>query len=784
MTLQYGHQGQLRLLAEVGRDARAVLYQAARGEQLLTVKVLTSPVADVPEERVRLRREAGLLARLRHPGMPKVLGVDELDGRPCLVMEHVAGERLSERLARGALSEQEVVRLAEALTGSLQELHSHGILHRNLNPGNVLIDQDDHVWLVGFDSVSGWAGESSLWEALLYGAPELIGELRRPIDGRADLYALGAVLFEAATGRPPFQAPTRDELIRLHASLIPPDVCRLNPTISPALGAIIARLLAKEPADRYQTGAGLLFDLKRLDELNQAYRGDAPVVLGMDDRLASASEMRLRGHLEALLHVSMVSQASALHPRMALDAMIRTLGAERALLLESADGTAAPQPTLGRSADGADLADLQTYRPTVVKQAWESRAPVFFMGGGTDQTPPRDEPYMVMAAPLLVRDRLLGVVYVECSVAKGTFFEEDVQVATALSSHIATALETARLAHLQAEVESERRQRRLADGLRDLTHALSAAMTQEEVVERFMVALPQITPHDCAAVLYGKESILQVLAAVGFGAMDPLVGQTVVLTADEQLYSIVRSGEALVVPITHEGAPFPWRGPIRSWVAAPLMSNREVVGLLVLGSRTANTFDPYEMGVVETAAASAGMALEKARLFDEVRRRAITDDLTQAYNRRHLMDIASRELSRAVRKGFPLSVIMLDVDHFKTFNDTYGHFVGDEVLRAVVQRSTRSLREADVLGRYGGEEFAVVLPDTTAEGASKVAERLQKAISGEPILTRRGPLSVTVSMGIAAVRSQDENLANLFNRADDALYAAKSAGRNRVVVSD
>jgi diguanylate cyclase (GGDEF)-like protein len=157
---------------------------------------------------------------------------------------------------------------------------------------------------------------------------------------------------------------------------------------------------------------------------------------------------------------------------------------------------------------------------------------------------------------------------------------------------------------------------------------------------------------------------------------------------------------------------------------------------------------------------------------------AITDGLTQVHNRRYFMGRAEEELHRAQRYGRAFSLLLIDVDHFKRVNDTFGHQVGDDVLVAVARRLGTSLRSTDVLARYGGEEFVVCLPETDIERARDAAERLRAAIDAEvvPALGR----SVTVSIGGAALTPDALSIPSLLKLADDALYRAKAAGRNRV----
>ena len=169
------------------------------------------------------------------------------------------------------------------------------------------------------------------------------------------------------------------------------------------------------------------------------------------------------------------------------------------------------------------------------------------------------------------------------------------------------------------------------------------------------------------------------------------------------------------------------------------------------------------------------------QVLQEVQKLAVTDSLTGLLNRRHFFELAEHELRRAKRYSRPLSAIMLDVDHFKQINDTYGHTVGDEVLREVAQVCMKETRNVDVLGRYGGEEFVIVLPECEAHAAREVAERLRQSIAELSMSTPEGPVQVTASLGVSSLSSPSTTLDALISAADTALYSAKRGGRDNVV---
>jgi diguanylate cyclase (GGDEF)-like protein len=174
--------------------------------------------------------------------------------------------------------------------------------------------------------------------------------------------------------------------------------------------------------------------------------------------------------------------------------------------------------------------------------------------------------------------------------------------------------------------------------------------------------------------------------------------------------------------------------------------------------------------------------IELEHLNAEVQRLSVIDELTHLYNRRGFFEMGHREVERAKRFGKPLSAIMLDIDQFKQFNDRYGHAIGDKVLEEVATRCGLQLRKVDIFGRYGGEEFSVLLPETKIADARITAERLRYHTSLESVSTEFGLLSVTISLGIAIFDGNTMGLEELLEHADQALYKAKESGRNRVCV--
>lgn len=197
---------------------------------------------------------------------------------------------------------------------------------------------------------------------------------------------------------------------------------------------------------------------------------------------------------------------------------------------------------------------------------------------------------------------------------------------------------------------------------------------------------------------------------------------------------------------------------------------------------------PFQGALFVAAAAAAIVSnfafllLHKERAEGEGARMATMDPLTGAYNRRTFHEIAERELSRIRRAGQPLSIIVVDLDHFRPVNERYGNRVGDQVLQKIADIVRTALRKEDMLVRYGGEQFLVMLPDVPGPGAVVVAGRIRKAVEAEPLLVEGNTIAMTVSVGVSARLDEGpESIENLLGRADEALALAKQRGRNRVV---
>jgi diguanylate cyclase (GGDEF)-like protein len=219
------------------------------------------------------------------------------------------------------------------------------------------------------------------------------------------------------------------------------------------------------------------------------------------------------------------------------------------------------------------------------------------------------------------------------------------------------------------------------------------------------------------------------------------------------------------------------------FVAAPIVTAGRVTGMLALAGRAAGRVGAETESFLAQVANQAMIVSENSRLFDRVRNLSIRDGLTGVFNRRHVMEVLGIEYERSARYSSEMSVIMVDIDHFKKINDVYHHQAGDTVIRDVAKLLSDSVRSVDSVGRYGGEEFIAILPHTHSEGARLIAERVRRGVEAQVFkVTGDREIRCTVSVGVASAPSDTiRSASDLVREADKALYRAKESGRNQVV---
>ncbi len=386
-----------------------------------------------------------------------------------------------------------------------------------------------------------------------------------------------------------------------------------------------------------------------------------------------------------------------------------------------------------------------------------------------------------MGVPLLFEGQLMGMITLDYKEV-GFFTQEHERLVSLFAQHAAIALHNAQLHDTQQkrtrELEALHRATRL------LLHSLDVQRVAETFLDICLEAVPT-AEKGALMVLDESEGILRMLVCRGY--RDERV-RTLTLPLDAPSYAAkaVRERRGFVVEDVWADYRIRYRGhirevgEIRSAVVVPLMSRDEILGVFALDATYPHAFTEEDLRLLETFAATAGLVIHNAQLHQQIEHTSRIDPLTGLYNRRGFFYLADHLLGRTDRMLDDTAVLLFDIDHFKQVNDTFGHDVGDEVLRELAHRAQTLLRERDVVARYGGEEFVILLTNVSPEIAMTVAERLRHRIGHVPFKTSAGRLPITVSIGVAMkpAHGGPVSLAQLITWADKALYAAKNAGRN------
>jgi diguanylate cyclase (GGDEF)-like protein len=326
--------------------------------------------------------------------------------------------------------------------------------------------------------------------------------------------------------------------------------------------------------------------------------------------------------------------------------------------------------------------------------------------------------------------------------------------------------------------------RRVAEALHQTGVALSQTLDPKQMSSLILELLGRIIPFDIGVFLTAQGADLRLDGLRGFPDGQPLLGRSFSVAGCRLCNNAVLRKRPLISAITSPEdilLPIPPGAVIRSYMGIPLVFQEHIQGLLALYDSRPNYFTERDIRIAEPFANQVAISLENSRLFEELSRRAITDNLTGLLNRRAFSEAAEREFERARRYRRPLSLILFDIDKFKSVNDAHGHLIGDQVLRVLSDTVRKTTRATDSVCRWGGEEFLILMPEQGHDQAVATAERLRQDASNLVVVTPSGHLSLTISLGVASLkRQEDETLDSLIGRADAAMYEAKAAGRNTV----
>jgi diguanylate cyclase (GGDEF)-like protein len=424
-----------------------------------------------------------------------------------------------------------------------------------------------------------------------------------------------------------------------------------------------------------------------------------------------------------------------------------------------------------KNGEGAIGTVVETHEPLIISNyhEWEKASPQY-----------KDVPwYSVIAAPFLFYDKVIGAISVINSAPDQEFTKSDKEILSFFGQHAAIAVENARL------FEKEKRAAERSAVLHKVSQQIVAArLDSEEIYHAIHQAVRSLMPADAFVINILEESgtILNPVYLFDQGKqfhMPPypsdagLTGR--VIKKKESSYISDLKNDPRASNYFHYGRP----QHVRSILVVPMWRRGEVIGALSTQSYQPHAYQSDDQYLLEMLASYAAIALDNTQMFVHIQELAITDSLTGLYNRRHLFELGQREFLRAQRLNRPLSIIMIDIDHFKIVNDTYGHLKGDEMLRDLAQLIKMDVREIDIVGRFGGEEFTIILPETNAAASKEIAERIRNRVQDSLYDQDNEILSIRISLGIAELESSTHSFDAILEHADRALYDAKYAGKNQ-----
>lgn len=410
-----------------------------------------------------------------------------------------------------------------------------------------------------------------------------------------------------------------------------------------------------------------------------------------------------------------------------------------------------------------------------------------------------------LCVPIKLKEHVLGVINAE-STKRDAFTIDDERLLVTLAGQLATTIEQLRTAQAERRwLDQLEHSNKLIYSLANIMTNIEKALNPDEIIQALGMELKEINLI-CLVATYDKDSELFTVnyTSISSQTLDQLenhyrfllVGYVFSFNQMDSVLNIENLSQPVVISEPEDEIQILFARKRKMGISntlqkvginadiklmrLPLLFEENLLGILwVWGKGITET----DLPVMSIFAKQIGISLERARLFQEVQSLAFTDPLTGVHNRRSLFELSRVEFSRAHRLNRPICCMMLDLDHFKQINDNYGHQTGDQVLQEFAKRCKNSVREMDLIGRYGGEELMIILPETNIITALQIAERMCDSLAETPIKVHDGEISATVSVGVAAKDENTTQLETLIARADQAMYIAKHKGRNRVALS-
>ncbi|HXE71547.1 MAG TPA: diguanylate cyclase [Candidatus Nitrosotenuis sp.] len=394
-----------------------------------------------------------------------------------------------------------------------------------------------------------------------------------------------------------------------------------------------------------------------------------------------------------------------------------------------------------------------------------------------------------LCVPMRVAGKVEGAIYLG-ALEPGTLTEEHLHTLAHLATHAGPSIRMAQLLEeKERDLELERTlrgilqaQNRKLEGLKRIAERIGRNPSLENCAITLAEELATMLPQARSVVVFFTEGAdgLDLVPVYAHTPYADFVGKLMVRGDDGLMGEAIGRRQCLIVPDT-AGCPHPnLLAYERSVILAPLVYEAESMGCLYLGAAEAGTFTELDRDLMETIAYQAALAVKNARSFERSQEMARTDGLTGLATHREFKARLEEEMVSARKRSRPLSLIMVDTDHFKTYNDTLGHPAGDRLLKDIAALLRESVRASDIVCRYGGDEFALILKECPKDRAVETAHRIREAFQ---LRFASHPVQVTSSIGVANFPLDAQTLKELTQAADDALYCSKRGGRNRVSVA-
>lgn len=421
---------------------------------------------------------------------------------------------------------------------------------------------------------------------------------------------------------------------------------------------------------------------------------------------------------------------------------------------------------------------LKRRAPVRMNSAQGLKGVTYYEGGGPNVQ-------ALLAVPIIEGSGLVRGVLVADRLGHEPFSDQDEKLLSTIAGEVLRSIEVERVMSYIRKTRDEK------DRFFRAIEELNRAGSPEQVFVAVLESTRQLASLDFCAVTLVSE--------VDGKRMHRVARMTGVTAQGKALEGrSFPDNNGLVANVVRYGAPLPGRDlkamdrqvifddetQIRGLGALkifPLVAGDRILGTLVAGSRKKANFEQDVLRMIEVIAIQAAQAVLRAQLYEQMERMATTDGLTGLFNHRTFQTKADEILAQARRYERKCSVVLTDVDHFKSVNDTYGHPTGDQVLKGVARIIKSMARDTDVVARYGGEEFVIIMPETDAKGAFTISERIREAVKAEVFQTEMGPLRITMSLGIATFPDHGLEKQQLIDLADQCLYHSKRNGRNQSV---